>query len=174
MRIHLSAPIEIQNLLPYDFKYMIYDKKTKKDWSNFLRKGGVSPVHVVNLAQLLLVSVDLQDTPFKQSEYAIINSPDREFSREKTLVVKDNRDLTLRLKLHYLSVILKTPRSIANSITVRNQIAGVHSRLVFTVHTLSSIGLVSSWRCAARHISRTLEQPLDREFRPEISPKLHL
>lgn len=102
MRIRLSAPIEIQNLLPYDFKYLIYDKNTKKDWSNFLRKGGISPVHVVNLAQLLLVSVDIQDTPFKQSEYAIINSPDREFSRERTLVVKDNRDLTLRLKLHYL------------------------------------------------------------------------
>lgn len=101
MRIRISAPIELQNLLPYDFKYRIYDKNTKKDWTNFLRKGGVSPVHVVNLSHLLLLSVDLQDTPFKQSDFAIINSPDGEFSREKTIPVKDVHDLTLRLKLHY-------------------------------------------------------------------------
>ncbi|KAI9714321.1 MAG: hypothetical protein M1820_000282 [Bogoriella megaspora] len=105
MRIRLSAPIEIQNLLPFDFKYRIYDKNTKKDWTNFLRRGGVSPVHVVELSHLLLMSVDMQDTPFKQSEFAIVNSSDREdFRREKTLVVKDNQDLTLRLKLHYFNM----------------------------------------------------------------------
>ncbi|KAH0223832.1 vacuolar protein sorting-associated protein 13, partial [Aureobasidium melanogenum] len=83
----------------------IYDKNTKKDWTNFLRKGGVSPVHVVELSHLLLMSVDMQDTPFKQSEFAIINSTGRDdFRREKTLVVKDNQDLTLRLKLHYYNV----------------------------------------------------------------------
>ncbi|KAK5015737.1 Vacuolar protein sorting-associated protein 13, partial [Cryomyces antarcticus] len=105
MRLRLSAPIEIQNLLPFDFKYRIYDKNTKKDWTNFLRKGGVSPVHVVELSHLLLMSVDMQDTPFKQSEFAIINSSDREdFRREKALIVKDNNDLTLRLKLHYYNI----------------------------------------------------------------------
>lgn len=102
MRVRISAPIELQNLLPYDFKYKIYDKHTKKDWTNFLRKGGISPVHVVNLSHLLLLNVDLQDTPFRQSEFAIINSPDREYSREKILTVKDTHDLALRLNLHYL------------------------------------------------------------------------
>lgn len=101
MRIRLSPPVEIQNLLPFDFQYRIYDKNTRKDWTNFLRKGGISPGHVVNLSHLLLISVNLQDTPFKQSEFAIINSPDSDFQREKALVVKDNNDLTLRLKLHY-------------------------------------------------------------------------
>ncbi|PNS16408.1 Vacuolar protein sorting-associated protein 13 [Sphaceloma murrayae] len=104
-RVKLTAPIEIQNLLPYDFKYRVYDKNTKKDWTNFLRKGGVSPVHVVELSHLLLMSVDLQDTPFKSSEFAIINSSNREdFSREKSITVKDKNDLTLRLKLHYYNV----------------------------------------------------------------------
>ncbi|KAB8337289.1 hypothetical protein FH972_021590 [Carpinus fangiana] len=104
MRIRLSAPVELQNLLPFDFKYRIYDKNTKRDWTNFLRKGGISPGHVVNLSHLLLLSVDLQDTPFKQSDFAIINSPDPEFSREKALIVKDTNDLTLRLKLHYYNI----------------------------------------------------------------------
>jgi len=105
MRIRLSAPIEIQNLLPFDFKYRIYDKSTKKDWTNFLRKGGVSPVHVVELSHLLLVSIDMQETPFKASDFAIINSNNENvFRREKTLLVKDSNNLELRLKIHYYNV----------------------------------------------------------------------
>ncbi|KAI9761476.1 MAG: hypothetical protein M4579_000986 [Chaenotheca gracillima] len=102
MRLRLSAPLELQNLLPYDFKYRIYDKNTKKDWTNFLRKGGLSPVHVVELSHLLLMSVDMQDTVFKQSDFAIINSSQSEdFRRENTLVAKDDQGLALNLKLHY-------------------------------------------------------------------------
>ena len=103
MRIKLSAPIEVQNLLPYDFKYRIYDKNTKKDWTNFLRKGGVSPVHVVELSHLLLMSVDLQDTVFKPSDFAVVTSNANEgFRRESTLTVKDDQGNPLRLKLQYL------------------------------------------------------------------------
>ena len=105
MRIRVSAPIEIQNLLPYDFKYRIYDKTTKKDWTNFLRKGGVSPVHVVELSRLLLLSVDLQDSVFKQSEFAIINSSTHEgFRREDNLSLKDHHGDDLRLRLHYFNI----------------------------------------------------------------------
>lgn len=105
MRYKLHAPVEVVNLLPYDFKYRIYDDNTKKDWTNFLRKGGVSPVHVVELSHLLLMSVDMQDTPFKPSKFSVINSSDKEnFRREKTVEVKDNQDLSLRLKLHYYNI----------------------------------------------------------------------
>lgn len=105
MRIRLAAPVEVQNLLPFDFKYRIYDENTKKDWTNFLRKGGVSPVHVVELSHLLLISVDMQDTPFKPSRFGIINSTDREnFRREKTLEVKDSNGLTLNLKMHFYNI----------------------------------------------------------------------
>ncbi|KAK2755982.1 hypothetical protein FQN54_005779 [Arachnomyces sp. PD_36] len=105
MRIRISAPVEIQNLLPYDFKYRIYDKTTRKDWTNFLRKGGVSPVHVVELSHLLLLSIDMQDTVFKQSEFAIINSNVQEdFRRESVLTVMDEQNVQLKLKLHYFNV----------------------------------------------------------------------
>ncbi|RMZ85113.1 hypothetical protein DV738_g388, partial [Chaetothyriales sp. CBS 135597] len=105
MRIQISAPVEIQNLLPYDFKYRIYDKNTKKDWTNFLRKGGVSPVHVVELSHLLLLSVDVQETAYNQSDFAIINSNAQEdFRRESSLHLKDAKGSHLRLKLHYTNV----------------------------------------------------------------------
>lgn len=105
MRIRLSAPIELENLLPYDFKYRIYDKNTKKDWTNFLRKGGLSPVHVVELSHLLLMSIDMQDTVFKASEFAIINSNNQDdFRKETALVCKDRDGLALNLRLHYFKI----------------------------------------------------------------------
>ena len=105
MRLKLSAPVTLENLLPFDFKYRIYDKNTKKDWSNFLRKGGVSPVHVVELSHLLLLSVDMQDTAFKPSEFGIINSGSSDdYKKEKHLVCKDDSGLTLDLKLHYFRI----------------------------------------------------------------------
>lgn len=105
MKIKLSAPVTLENLLPYDFKYRIYDKNTKKDWSNFLRKGGVSPVHVVELSHLLLLSVDMQDTVFKASEFSIINSGSNEdYRKESRLVVKDEQGLPLHLHLQYFRI----------------------------------------------------------------------
>ena len=103
MRIRLSAPLELQNLLPYDFKFRLYDKQTKKDWTYFLRKGGSSPVHVIELSHLLLLSVHMQDTVFKPSEFAIINMGQQDdFRRENHLAVQDDKGLSLKLKLHYL------------------------------------------------------------------------
>ncbi|KAK2733181.1 hypothetical protein FQN57_002273 [Myotisia sp. PD_48] len=105
MRIRLSAPLEVQNLLPYDFNYRIYDKNLRKDWTNFLRKGGVSPVHVVELSHLLLLSIDMQDTVFRQCEFAIINGNVQEdFQRESTLTVQDEQGLELKLGLHYFTI----------------------------------------------------------------------
>ncbi|KAI0846527.1 vacuolar protein sorting-associated protein 13 [Daldinia vernicosa] len=105
MRLKLSPPIVLENLLPYDFKYRIYDKNTKRDWTNFLRKGGVSPVHVVELSHLLLLSINMQDTKFKSSEFAIINSGAQEdFRKEHKLICKDNEDLSLYLRLHYFKI----------------------------------------------------------------------
>ncbi|PFH58131.1 hypothetical protein XA68_14121 [Ophiocordyceps unilateralis] len=105
MTIKLSAPVTLENLLPYDFKYRIYDRNTKRDWSNFLRKGGVSPVHMVELSHLLLLSVDMQDTMFKPSDFSIINPGNNDdFRKENRLVVKDEQGLTLHLSLQYFKV----------------------------------------------------------------------
>lgn len=102
MKVKITPPVELQNLLPYDFDYRIYDKNTKKDWKNFLRKGGVSPVHVVELSHLLLLSIQVQDTTFTQSEFSIINAVNnQDFRREKTILMKDQNNVELRLKLHY-------------------------------------------------------------------------
>ena len=103
MTIKVTAPVEVQNLLPYDLTYSVFDKSTKREWSNFLRKGGVSPVHAVQLTHLLLMKIDIEGIPIKPSEFAVINSPSgQELRRDKTMHVKDEHGQELRLKLHHL------------------------------------------------------------------------
>lgn len=58
----LRAPLEIQNLLPYDIRIRVYDKHIEHNWKTFLRKGGVIPMNIAELSHLLLLSVEVQDT----------------------------------------------------------------------------------------------------------------
>jgi vacuolar protein sorting-associated protein 13A/C len=62
MTLNLRAPVELENLLPYDLKFRIHDKNTGLSSSNFLVKGGSSPIHTVELSHLLLLSVAPEDT----------------------------------------------------------------------------------------------------------------
>lgn len=98
----LRAPVEIENVLPYDVHYRLFDKNLKLTWSSALRKGGVSPVHVVALQHLLLLSIDLQDSVYSPSEFAIIASdnPD-DFQVEHSLQLADESNLKLELRLYY-------------------------------------------------------------------------
>ncbi|KAI9273340.1 hypothetical protein EDC94DRAFT_192131 [Helicostylum pulchrum] len=74
MGIRLSAPIEIENLLPFDFNFRIVDKTNGQDFSSYLRKGGVTPIHVIENGHLVLLNLEMPDTVYKRSEYAIIST----------------------------------------------------------------------------------------------------
>lgn len=66
MAIRLSAPIQIENLLPYDIDFRIVDKTNKQDWSgNFLCKGLETSFHLIELGNLLLLSITVRDTGTK-------------------------------------------------------------------------------------------------------------
>ena len=60
--LQLRAPIELENLLPYNLQYRIYDKDTDQNWRSYLRKGGIMPVHSVELGHLVLLNIEVQDT----------------------------------------------------------------------------------------------------------------
>ncbi|RCI04898.1 hypothetical protein CU098_003059, partial [Rhizopus stolonifer] len=74
MAIRLSAPIEIENLLPFDFSFRIVDKTTGQEFSSYLRKGGVMPIHVIENGHLVLMNIDIPDTEYAKSDYAIIST----------------------------------------------------------------------------------------------------
>ena len=119
MTLKLHAPLELENLLPYNLEYRIYDKDTDQNWRSYLRKGGVMPVHSVELSHLILLNVQVQDTgtyftdeivlpaqllsAFKPSEFAIINTDgNSDFDIENHLTLRDSLDRKLDLRLNYV------------------------------------------------------------------------
>jgi vacuolar protein sorting-associated protein 13A/C len=62
LTVRMQPPLELENLLPFDIKYRVHDKNTSTSSSEFLRKGGVFPIHTVQLDHLLLLNIALQDT----------------------------------------------------------------------------------------------------------------
>ncbi|KAF8078623.1 vacuolar protein sorting-associated protein 13, partial [Lyophyllum atratum] len=103
VNLKLRAPLELENLLPYNLEYRIYDKDTDQNWRSYLRKGGVMPVHSVELSHFVLLNVDVQDTVFKPSEFAIINTDGHsDFDIEKRLTLQDEQNRKLDLRLNYV------------------------------------------------------------------------
>ncbi|EAZ62765.2 vacuolar sorting [Scheffersomyces stipitis CBS 6054] len=113
LRLVISAPVEIENLLPFDLNYRLYDKNLKKDWKGSVDKGIKSYVHVVSLENLLLLSVEPKNCNFGKSEFAIINiSKASEFKRENTLILRSQDGQQLKLRIYY-------PRKKSNSTSLR-------------------------------------------------------
>ena len=61
MTLNLRAPIELENLLPFDIKWKVHDKNTGLSSTELLVKGGTCPIHSVELSHLLLISIAPQD-----------------------------------------------------------------------------------------------------------------
>ncbi|EIE88932.1 hypothetical protein RO3G_13643 [Rhizopus delemar RA 99-880] len=101
MAIRLSAPIEIENLLPFDFNFRIVDKTTGQEFSSYLRKGGVMPIHVIENGHLVLMQIEMPDTDYDKSDYAIISTKrtdDLDVDRSFELVNKlDQNKLHIRI-----------------------------------------------------------------------------
>ncbi|THV04954.1 vacuolar protein sorting-associated protein 13 [Dendrothele bispora CBS 962.96] len=103
INLKLRAPIELENLLPYNIQYRVYDKNTDQNWRSYLRQGGIMPVHSVELGHLVLLNIEVQDTVFKPSDFAIINTDGHsEFQPEQNLSLRDAHERKLNLKLNYV------------------------------------------------------------------------
>ncbi|KAK6455080.1 vacuolar sorting [Scheffersomyces xylosifermentans] len=124
LRLVISAPLEIENLLPFDMNYRLYDKNFKKDWNGNVKKGVKSYVHVVSLENLLLLSIEPKQCGFGKSEFAIINtSTGSEFKRENTIILRNQDGQQLKLRIYYprknsdstsLKVVIYSPYVILN------------------------------------------------------------
>lgn len=101
--LKLRAPVELENLLPYNLEYRIYDKDTDQNWRSYLRQGGVMPVHSVELGHMILLNIHVQDTVFKPSDFAIINTDgNSDFDVETNVVLRDANGRKLDLRLNYV------------------------------------------------------------------------
>lgn len=98
----VKAPIELENLLPYDIDFRLYDKSIKRDWGGSIARGRVGYIHVATLQSLLLLSVEPKGCGFGRSEFAIINAPRHSaFLSENVSTVKHRDGQVVQLRLSY-------------------------------------------------------------------------
>lgn len=124
LNIVVSAPLEIENLLPFDLNFRLYDKSQKKDWSGSIKQGETSYVQVVTLKSLLLLSVEPLKCGFEKSEFAIINAvKGNVFKQETFMSVKSESGQQLMLRISYpkkqtsktsLKVVIYSPYIVLN------------------------------------------------------------
>ncbi|PLW57557.1 hypothetical protein PCANC_01138, partial [Puccinia coronata f. sp. avenae] len=98
----LRAPIEIENLLPFDINCTIH---LEKNYSTFLKKGDLFPVHIVNVMDLMLLGIEFKDEGMvgMRSQYAVVNTNNPEdVPLENRMTVLDEDGLALNLGLHYM------------------------------------------------------------------------
>ncbi|RKP03518.1 hypothetical protein CXG81DRAFT_9373 [Caulochytrium protostelioides] len=99
--IRLCAPLQMQNLLPYDVMFSLFDKDLSQEFPGSLQKGVTSSIHTIDPTHLLGLRITLPpETGFmRKSDVAIITKSEFQYRDEEiTLTDPEGRVLTLRLK----------------------------------------------------------------------------
>ncbi|KAJ3072035.1 hypothetical protein HDU98_004400 [Podochytrium sp. JEL0797] len=96
----LLPPFQLENLLPYDFRYVVYDKDSRQEHRGVLVKGAVDPIHTVNPTHTLLLNIEVIGTDFKPSEVVCLSNADLSY-RDETITLRDIEDLELHDNLDF-------------------------------------------------------------------------
>ncbi|KAI8844441.1 hypothetical protein BJ741DRAFT_543605 [Chytriomyces cf. hyalinus JEL632] len=100
LMMKLLPPFQLENLLPFDFRYVVYDKDSRQEHRGTLSKGQIDPIHTVNPTHSLLLSIELIGIGFKPSEVAILSNADVDY-RDEQLILRDSEDQELQLRIKY-------------------------------------------------------------------------
>ena len=102
MRIIISPPLVIENLLPFDMNYCIFSKREDLKKENFLKKGKTVSIHSVSLDEFLLLSVQPCVDGNPMSKPSIVNTPTRtSLEPEEILPITFENGQRLNLKVKY-------------------------------------------------------------------------
>ncbi|CAG8559398.1 1542_t:CDS:10, partial [Racocetra fulgida] len=107
MAISLNAPIQVENLLPYDIVFRINDNTINQDLpGNRLEKGQVTSLHLIELGHLLLLKIEkIIDTgAFKfsiYSPYVMINKTGLDMAFRSKSLFQSAKDAAGQGNNHY-------------------------------------------------------------------------
>lgn len=100
LKLKFMAPFVLENLLPFDFRYIVQDKVSKQHYSSSLAKGDRDYLHTLDPSHLLAFSIAMKERGLVQKDSVIITSTDLEY-RDDQLVVLDGSGNQLTLRIFY-------------------------------------------------------------------------
>ena len=103
MKIIISPPLIIENLLPFDMNYRVFSRREDLRTTSLLKKGETVSIHSVSLDEFLLLSVQPHIGGNPMSKPSIVNTPTRtSLEPEEILPItfESGQRLNLRVKYH--------------------------------------------------------------------------
>lgn len=100
MTIVISPPLVIQNLLPFDIEWRLFQKGPRK-WSDILKKGDKCPIHVVDMNFSAVLKIRAINSIYALSSASIINTPNDITTVDKEINLKSEDGHHLSLGLYY-------------------------------------------------------------------------
>jgi len=120
MVINITPPLVLQNLLPFDVNWELFQKGTDK-WECDLKQGTSSSIHVIDMNNSAVMKLSIPGTSFGKSRPAIINTSNKDVKNDDTVLLINDEHQKLYLRLLYTSspeagrkVTLYTPYLIVN------------------------------------------------------------
>ncbi|QPG76144.1 hypothetical protein FOA43_003530 [Brettanomyces nanus] len=100
MVINITSPLILQNLLPFDIEWQLFQKGGYK-WSDELEHGKSCSVHVVNMSYSAVLKVRVLGSSYSMSAAAIVNSCGDDTTVDKRITLKSADGQRLYLNLFY-------------------------------------------------------------------------
>ena len=100
LTMKFMAPFVLENLLPFDFRYVIQDKVSRQQHSSVLAKGAKDYLHTLDPSHLLALSISIKEKGLAQKEAIIITSTDLEY-RDEYLILEEATGSQLTLRVFY-------------------------------------------------------------------------
>lgn len=102
MSIYISPPFVIENLLPFDLEWKLFQKGPRK-WNDVLKKGEQCPIHVVDMNYSAVLKIKVLGSTYSVSAASIVNTPNNMTTVDKEITLKNDDGHRLCLQLYYLT-----------------------------------------------------------------------
>lgn len=100
MKVKLCPPIEIENLLPFDFDLTLVDQETNERISTVIEMGKTAQLNLMKSNSALAIQLDLKSTRYKCSDSAIIRTEENYSAVGQKLVITDNDNVPTNLRMN--------------------------------------------------------------------------
>lgn len=100
MNIMISPPLMLENLLPYDIDWKLFQKGPRK-WTDVLHQGEKFPVHVVDMNFSVVLKIEILNSKYGISSASIINTPTTMTTVDEEINLKSSDGQRLKLRLFY-------------------------------------------------------------------------
>ncbi|GMM46069.1 membrane morphogenesis protein [Pichia kluyveri] len=100
MNIMISPPLVLENLLPFDIEWRLFQKGPTK-WNDVLKQGETCPIHVVDMNFSAVLKILILGSKYAVSGASIINTPNSISTVDREINLKSSDGQRLSLKLCY-------------------------------------------------------------------------